>query len=118
MNLQAHKIFIYIFLLTGLFNNFLFANDIDTSKVKNGNNFIDSEIEKFAEDSINIDISNKKVHLHGNAKIKYKNTTITALYNNDWTENTIFATSIKDSLDKDIGLPILTENKSSSKLKK
>jgi len=118
LNLQAHKIFIYIFLLTGLFNNFLFANDIDTSKVKNGNNFLESEIEKFAEDSINIDISNKKVHLHGNAKIKYKNTTITAAYIIiDWTENTIFATSIKDSLDKDIGLPILTENKSSFKAK-
>ena len=27
-----------------------------------------SEIEKFAEDSINIDISNKKVHLHGKCK--------------------------------------------------
>ena len=79
-------------------------------KSKMSNNFLDSEIEKFAEDSINIDISNKKVHLHGNAKIKYKNTTITAAYIIiDWTENTIFATSIKDSLDEDIGLPILTE---------
>ena len=118
MNLQAHKIFICIILLTGLFNNFLFANDIDTNVIKNENNFLDSEIEKFAEDSIYIDIGGKQVHLYGNAKITYKNTTITAAYILiDWIENTIFATSMKDSSNKDIGFPILTENKSSFKAK-
>ncbi len=117
MNLQAHKLFIYIFLLTGLFNN-LYSNTIDSSLVKNDNIFLDSEIEKYAEDSIDIDIDGRKVHLYGNSKITYKNTTITAAYILiNWVENTIFATSMKDSTNKDIGYPILTENKSSFKAK-
>ncbi len=117
MNLQAHKLFIYIFLLTGLFNN-LYSNSIDSSIVENDNIFLDSEIEKYAEDSIDIDIDGRKVHLYGNSKITYKNTTITAAYILiNWEENTIFATSMKDSANKDIGYPILTENKSSFKAK-
>ena len=117
MNLQAHKLFIYIFLLTGLFNN-LYSNAIDSSQVENDNIFLDSEIEKYAEDSIDIDIDGRKVHLYGNSKITYKNTTITAAYILiNWVENTIFATSMKDSTNKDIGYPILTENKSSFKAK-
>tara|TARA_B100000900_G_scaffold378936_1_gene363450 strand:+ start:1966 stop:4419 length:2454 start_codon:yes stop_codon:yes gene_type:complete len=117
LNLQAHKLFIYIFLLTGLFNN-LYSNTIDSSLVKNDNIFLDSEIEKYAEDSIDIDIDGRKVHLYGNSKITYKNTTITAAYILiNWVENTIFATSMKDSTNKDIGYPILTENKSSFKAK-
>jgi len=117
LNLQAHKLFIYIFLLTGLFNN-LYSNAIDSSQVENDNIFLDSEIEKYAEDSIDIDIDGRKVHLYGNSKITYKNTTITAAYILiNWVENTIFATSMKDSTNKDIGYPILTENKSSFKAK-
>tara|TARA_B100001093_G_scaffold464884_1_gene482148 strand:+ start:31363 stop:33816 length:2454 start_codon:yes stop_codon:yes gene_type:complete len=117
LNLQAHKLFIYIFLLTGLFNN-LYSNSIDSSIVENDNIFLDSEIEKYAEDSIDIDIDGRKVHLYGNSKITYKNTTITAAYILiNWEENTIFATSMKDSANKDIGYPILTENKSSFKAK-
>mgnify|MGYP001183861323 FL=1 len=117
MNLQAHKLFIYIFLLTGLFNN-LYSYGIDSNMVENDNIFLDSEIEKYAEDSIDIDIDGKKVHLYGNSKITYKNTTITAAYILiNWVENTIFATSMKDSTNKDIGYPILTENKSSFKAK-
>ena len=86
--------------------------------VENDNIFLDSEIEKYAEDSIDIDIDGKKVHLYGNSKITYKNTTITAAYILiNWVENTIFATSMKDSTNKDIGYPILTENKSSFKAK-
>lgn len=117
MNLQAHKLFIYIFLLTGLFNN-LYSSSIDSSMVENDNIFLDSEIEKYAEDSIDIDIDGRKVHLYGNSKITYKNTTIAAAYILiNWVENTIFATSMKDSANKDIGHPILTENKSSFKAK-
>ena len=86
--------------------------------VENDNIFLDSEIEKYAEDSIDIDIDGRKVHLYGNSKITYKNTTITAAYILiNWVENTIFATSMKDSTNKDIGYPILTENKSSFKAK-
>ena len=57
--------------------------------VENDNIFLDSEIEKYAEDSIDIDIDGRKVHLYGNSKITYKNTTITAAYILiNWEENT------------------------------
>ena len=63
-----------------------------------------------------LSIDGKKAFLFGNAKIEYQKTTITASYIEiDWNKNTIYATTVIDSLGKKIGHPVFTEGKDSFK---
>ena len=110
MNLKKQKLILLLFLSTGYINN-LEAVIIQDTTFKNKDRYFDSNIEKFAKDSIKIDVINKEVYLFGNAMIKYKKTTIEASYIKiNWKKNTIYATSTLDSLGNDIGYPIFSEN--------
>ena len=70
------------------------------------------EINKYASDSINIDLKNNNIYLYGNASIiTYENAKIQAdqiIIN--WETNIIEARCGKDSLENLIGCPIFTEN--------
>ena len=74
LNLKIQTILLFLFLSTGIFNN-SFADTITSSldSIQAKNNLFDDEIEQFAEDSLKINIEQKKAFLYGNAKIKYQN---------------------------------------------
>ena len=116
LNQILQKLLLLLFLLTGLINNSNAINISILSDTTYENSFFSSKIEKDAEDSIKLDIINKKAYLYGNAKIKYQNTTITAAYIEiDWITNTIFATTKTDSLGNKTGHPVFTEKNESFK---
>ena len=94
--------------LSAYYSNLSQAND--SSNATNNFNF-NSEINKYASDSINIDLKNNNIYLYGNASITYENAKIQAdqiIIN--WETNIIEARCGKDSLDNLIGCPIFTEN--------
>ena len=106
---------LFLFLLTGFFNKSI-ADTIPPNQdsTQTQSNFFDDEIKQFAEDSLKLSINDKKAYLYGNAKIEYKNTTITASYIEiDWDENTIYASFTKDSTGNKIGRPLFTEENES-----
>ena len=70
LNIKAQKLFLSLFLLTGFINNSYAIEDIISDTIKKERTYFDSEIEKSADDSIKMDIINKKAYLFGNAKIK------------------------------------------------
>ena len=115
--------FLLIILLTGLINNsygtnYLIISDstVIINDTINKNTVFESEIKKDAEDSIKLDIINRKAYLYGDAKIKYEKITITAAYIEiDWIKNTIYATTMLDSSGIKIGHPIFTESNESFK---
>ena len=94
--------------LSAYYSNLSQAND--SSNTTNNFNF-NSEINKYASDSINIDLKNNNIYLYGNASITYENAKIQAdqiIIN--WETNIIEARCGKDSLENLIGCPIFTEN--------
>ena len=94
--------------LSAYYSNLSQSND--SSNATNNFNF-NSEINKYASDSINIDLKNNNIYLYGNASITYENAKIQAnqiIIN--WETNIIEARCGKDSLDNLIGCPIFTEN--------
>ena len=117
MNLLKLKGWLLLFLLTGFINNSCAISAIILSDtVKSETVYFESEIEKFADDSIKLDIVNRKAYLFGNAKIKYQHTTITASYIEiNWHKNTIYATTSLDSLGNKIGHPVFSEGQESFK---
>ena len=117
--MKVNKLILIIFLLTGVINNYnLFSQQILIDSIQNKNNaeesFLKDEIIKDAQDSINIDILNKKIHLYGKAKIEYENIKISAGYIEiDWKTNTITAKPKTDSLGNLIEKPVFKENNES-----
>ena len=115
MNLKKQTLFLFLFLLTGFFNK----SHADTIPVineskKKETKFLDDIITQYAEDSLILSLDGKIVFMHGNAKIEYKEITITASYIEiNWNTKTIYASFTLDSLNKKIGKPIFTENKES-----
>ena len=109
------NLILLLFLLTGYMNNLSayysnLSQANDSSNTTNNFNF-NSEINKYASDSINIDLKNKNIYLYGNASITYENAKIQAdqiIIN--WETNIIEARCGKDSLENLIGCPIFTEN--------
>ena len=109
------NLILLLFLLTGYMNNLSayysnLSQANDSSNATNNFNF-NSEINKYASDSINIDLKNNNIYLYGNASITYENAKIQAdqiIIN--WETNIIEARCGKDSLDNLIGCPIFTEN--------
>ncbi len=94
--------------LSAYYSNLSQSND--SSNATNNYNF-NSEINKYASDSINIDLKNNNIYLYGNASITYENAKIQAdqiIIN--WETNIIEARCGKDSLENLIGCPIFTEN--------
>ena len=117
MNIKAQKLLLLLFLLTGFINNSCAINTVILSDTANNETvYFESEIEKFADDSIKLDIVNRKAYLFGNAKIKYQHTTISASYIEiNWNKNTIYATYSFDSLGNKIGYPVFTEGQDNFK---
>ena len=74
-------------------------------------NALEEQVVSYAEDSINYDLTNKKVHLYHNAKVNYGGILLTAAYIElDSDKSTLFATWLKDSIGKVYGLPVFQEN--------
>ena len=120
MNLKTQTLFLFIFLLTGIFNKSI-ADTIPatTDSTQIQNSFFNDEIKQFAEDSLKLSIDGKKAFLYGNAKIEYQNTIITASYIEiDWDKNTIYASFTTDSAKNKIGIPVFSEDKESFKAEK
>ncbi|MAO02514.1 MAG: hypothetical protein CMD05_06295 [Flavobacteriales bacterium] len=109
------NLILLLFLLTGYMNNLSayysnLSQANDSSNTTNNFNF-NSKINKYASDSINIDLKNNNIYLYGNASITYENAKIQAdqiIIN--WETNIIEARCGKDSLENLIGCPIFTEN--------
>ena len=111
MNLKTQILILLLFLLTGSINKSIadtIHNKLDSTEFEN--KILEDEIKQSAEDSLKLSIDKKKVFLYGNAKIEYKETTISASYIEiDWNKNTIYASYTKDSLGNKIGKPVFTE---------
>ena len=74
------------------------------------NNALEEQVVSYAEDSIDYDLINKKVHLYHNAKVTYGGVVLTAAYIElDSDENTVYATWLKDSVGSVYGLPVFQE---------
>ncbi|MBT3417382.1 MAG: LPS-assembly protein LptD [Flavobacteriales bacterium] len=119
MNIKIIIVSLFIFLLTGIFNNsWAKPQQIteDTLSNVNKEEIIEYHIERYANDSIIQDLENKKILLFGNAKIIYGDITISANYIEiDWNNSTINAKPTTDSIGEFIGFPVFTEGKDSFK---
>ncbi len=63
-----------------------------------------------AKDSILFDAANRIVYLYGNAKIDYGDIKLEAAQITiDWTQSTLTAVGVKDSLGKETGKPVFTQ---------
>ena len=93
LNLKTQILILLLFLLTGSINKSIadtIHNKLDSTEFENS--ILEDEIKQSAEDSLKLSIDKKKVFLYGNAKIEYKETTISASYIEiDWNKNTIYA---------------------------
>lgn len=73
-------------------------------------NMLKDEIEKYARDSMKIDVATKKAYLYGDAQIKYEETQINAGYIEiDWNTNIIKANAYQDSTGNLVEYPIFSE---------
>mgnify|MGYP006108387551 FL=1 len=121
--MKVNKLTLIIFLLTVVINNsHLFAQEIikDTLlKIENTDvTILEDEIIKNAQDSIKIDIINRKIFLYGKAEIKYSDIKISAGYIEiDWNTNTIIAKPKIDSSGRFIEKPVFEENNETFKSK-
>ena len=111
---KTQKKFLLLFLLTTVINNTTvysqeisgnnniektleIENDTLKNNLENEKELLENEILKDANDSIKIDVKNRKAYLYGSAIIKYESTQIQAGYIEiDWNTNIITATGIKD----------------------
>ncbi len=74
-------------------------------------NSLEEQVVSYAEDSIDYDLINKKIHLYHNAKVTYGGIVLTAAYIElDSDKNTVYATWLKDSVGQVYGLPVFQEN--------
>ena len=74
-------------------------------------NAFEEQVVSYAEDSIDYDLINKKVHLYHNAKVTYGGIILTAAYIVlDSDKNTVYATWLKDTIGQVYGLPVFEEN--------
>ncbi len=97
-----------------------FANS-NPSKVIYSQDSLDAPIDYNSKDSMDYDIKNEKIHLWGEAFVKYTDLTITADYIIfDWGNNEVTAMSTKDSLGNEKGKPKFeqgTQNFTSGKMR-
>ena len=64
MNIKAQKLLLLLFLLTGIINNsFAISTVILSDTINSDASYFESEIEKFADDSIKLDIINRKAEI-------------------------------------------------------
>ncbi len=71
---------------------------------------IDAKVDRTATDSIVQDIINKKVHLYGDAEIKYEDIDLkAAIIDVDFNKNIVTAYGVVDSTGKQQGRPVFTQ---------
>ena len=115
--MKTQTLILFLFLSTGVFNKSnadTIPSALDTLETQK--TYFDDEIRQSAEDSLILSIDGKKAFLYGNAKIEYKNTTITAAYIEiDWNKETIYASFKIDSAGNKIDIPVFNEGAQSFK---
>ena len=115
--MKTQTLILFLFLSTGVFNKSnadTISSALDTLETQK--TYFDDEIRQSAEDSLILSIDGKKAFLYGNAKIEYKNTTITAAYIEiDWNKETIYASFKIDSAGNKIDIPVFNEGVQSFK---
>ncbi|MEO5673533.1 MAG: putative LPS assembly protein LptD [Chitinophagales bacterium] len=82
------------------------AND----SIKESPESLDAPVRYHADDSTWMDMANQKVYLIGNAKVEYKDITLTAdsiVF--DWSNNSVIAIGRKDSAGKVKGTPVFAQ---------
>lgn len=90
----------------------------DTTAPKKETTAIEDLITRNARDSVVQDLPARKVYMYGDAVITYKDITLKAAYIEvDFNTNTVYATYVKDSTGKKIGVPVFTQGKQSFKAK-
>ena len=71
---------------------------------------IETTIKYSARDSIRFEVESKVVHLYGDAKIKYGTMSLDAAYIViDYETNMLTATTLTDSVGKELGVPVFTD---------
>ena len=113
--MKVIKFIVIFFLLTLNFNNCkVYCQEIKNDSIISNDDNLLHIIDKKANDSINIDISNKKILLYGDAEINYDGIKIeSGFIEIDWNNNIITAKPSKDSLGFFFSRPVFTENSSS-----
>jgi len=113
--LKVIKFIVIFFLLTLNFNNCkVYCQEIKNDSIISNDDNLLHIIDKKANDSINIDISNKKILLYGGAEINYDGIKIeSGFIEIDWNNNIITAKPSIDSLGLFFSRPVFTENSSS-----
>ena len=104
------SLFCFVFLTL---KSFSFSSEIDSlfTDTMTSKDALDKKVISFAEDSIVYNLEDKKIYLYKNAEVTYGNINLKAAYielDND--KNTVYATFLKDSLNKIYGRPIFSEN--------
>lgn len=90
-----------------------YVSDSLNTNAEDDGSIINSKIEYGAIDSIDNDVVNKKVYLYGNAKVSYEDITLTgAIIIYDFSNYTVSAFSIEDSLGNLIGIPLFQQGDS------
>ncbi len=85
------------------------ANDT-VKKNSESNSFLKEKVIYSAKDSMLIDMVNQKAYLYNNAEVNYDGLHLTAGYIElDFGNNKVYATSIKDSLGKEIQKPVFEQ---------
>lgn len=81
----------------------------DTSKIRK--NVLDKKVIYSAKDSIRFEVKEQIVFQYNNAVVKYDKLTLEANFiEADFKKNLVYATFTLDSTEKEIGLPVFTEN--------
>ena len=113
--MKVIKFIVIFFLLTLNFNNCkVYCQEIKNDSIISNDDNLLHIIDKKANDSINIDISNKKILLYGGAEINYDGIKIeSGFIEIDWNNNIITAKPSIDSLGLFFSRPVFTENSSS-----
>ena len=89
---------------------------VDTVSVQDPEGALDARVVYDAHDSVNFDFNQQKVYLYGDARIDYKEITLTADYIMiDLSNNTLFAKGLPDSAGVVRGKPVFTEKGQSFK---
>ncbi|HHH50590.1 MAG TPA: LPS-assembly protein LptD [Saprospiraceae bacterium] len=92
---------------------------VDFSGVNIAEQTLDAPIDYEAQDSMVYDIADEKIHLYGNATVKYGTITLTGDYIIfDWAKNTVIAQYVKDSLAKEPNLPTFIDGDQNFSAKK
>ncbi|HYV94426.1 MAG TPA: putative LPS assembly protein LptD [Chitinophagales bacterium] len=85
-------------------------DSLSSSRIKKSSDSLDAPVKYHADDSTWMDVTHQKVYLIGNAKVEYKDITLTAdsiVF--DWSNSEVIAIGRKDSSGKVAGKPMFAQ---------